>query len=218
MIIVKKMIKRFLVKKKFPSCMFYNNVYVDKYSSFGIQCVLFSDVSIINSVIGKRTYVQKNSTIHNTSIGSYCSIASDVNIGLAEHPTNMISTSPVFYDNTQPLEFFFCNDKQSNYKTVSRTTIESDVWIGHGALIKSGITIGVGSVIGAGAVVVKDVAPYSIVGGCPAKHIKWRFEEVIRLQMIRSKWWDLSDMEIEKLSDYYAMPELLIKEIFKDNI
>ena len=82
-----------------------------------------------------------------------------------------------------------------------KVSIGHDVWIGERAIIIDGLTIGTGAIIAAGAVVVKDVEPYSIVGGVPAKHIRFRFEEEVRTKLLNSKWWDKSE---EYLSEHYA--------------
>ncbi len=107
--------------------------------------------------IGEYTYGH-NVTIHHAKIGKYCSIGPDVKIGLDEHPLDKISTHPKFYD-----------------KIPQKTAIINDhVWIGTNCVILGGVTIGEHAVIAAGAVVTKDVAAYTIVGGVPAVFIKNR--------------------------------------------
>lgn len=212
---LKGRIKSFLLKRRFIDCVIYNGVTVDKQSFISNGCVLFQNVTIINSNVGDRSYIQKNSVISSTCIGKYCSIASNVTIGLANHPLNMVSTSPVFYDKSQPLPYFF-TDKIIFNENSPTTVIENDVWIGQGAMIKAGIHIGVGAVIGAGAVIVKDVAPYSVVGGCPAVHIKWRFEESIRIALINSKWWDLDDEQLALLAPLFIQPSKLLTALNQD--
>ena len=81
---------------------------------------------------------------------------------------------------------------------ILRTVIGNDVWIGKRAIIKAGVKIGDGAVVGAGAVVTKDVPPYAIVAGVPAKIIKYRFDEDTIAQLLKTKWWNLSDEELEK--------------------
>lgn len=199
------MVKSFLLRRKFPSSIFYKGVSVDNNSQVSQDCVFFENVSILDSVIGDRSYIQKNSCVSFANVGKFCSIASNVSIGLAEHPTNMVSTSPVFYDNSQPLPFFFASRKLF-HDTHPRTSIGSDVWIGQGALVKAGVTVGVGAVIAAGAVVVKDVEPYSIVGGCPSKHIKWRFDSSVREGLIKSQWWQYEDEKLSEIINLFGNP------------
>ncbi|MEX0333131.1 antibiotic acetyltransferase [Vibrio tubiashii] len=91
-----------------------------------------------------------------------------------------------------------------------KTILEHDVWIGDGAFIRSGVTIGTGAVVAAGSVVVKDVEPYSIVGGNPARHIKYRFSDEIVVGLLKSKWWMLSDTELSQLSQEFIDPQLFV--------
>tara|TARA_B100001059_G_C17836643_1_gene588594 strand:+ start:2672 stop:3325 length:654 start_codon:yes stop_codon:yes gene_type:complete len=212
---VKDRIKLVLLKRRFIDSVIYDGVIVDEKSYISKDCVLFKNVIVVNSNVGDRSYVQQNSVILSTSIGKYCSIAGNVTIGLASHPLNMVSTSPIFYDNTQPLPYFFTN-KVNYEENCPKTIIDSDVWIGQGAIIKAGIHIGVGAVIGAGAVVVKDVEPYSIVGGCPSVHLKWRFEETIRTALVNSKWWDLDDEQLTLLAPLFIDPSKLLTTLYQD--
>ncbi len=126
--------------------------------------------------IGEYTYGKPDVLAHDKNtrlkIGRFCSIARDVTIQLGgEHHTNWVTTYP-FGD------FFSQINRKENYaKSKGDVTIGNDVWIGHGAMILSGVTIGSGAVVAANAVVTKDVAPYAIVGGNPAKVIRYRFNE-----------------------------------------
>lgn len=203
---IKKTIKLFILKKKFPCSVLHANVEMDKLSHLSKDSVIFQNVSLVDSKVGLRSYIQKNSSIAYTDIGNYCSIAGDVRTGLANHPLHMVSASPVFYDDSQPLPKFFVSNK-SEESIIPRTSIGSDVWIGQSAIIKSGVNIGVGAVIAAGAVVVKDVQPYSIVGGCPAKHIKWRFGESVRNRLLQTEWWLLPDDVLARYSRHFSSPE-----------
>lgn len=208
----KKTIKYLLLLKKFPRAKLYYGVNVDKNSSVGVHAVLFCNVNLINSTIDNYSYVQDNSILANAHIGKFSSIAANVFIGLPEHPISMVSLNPVFYDNMQPLPFFFIKDKM--FESLSKiTTIKSDVWIGQNAMVKSGVTIGVGAVVGAGAVVTKDVEPYSVVGGVPAKHIKYRFEKDIRERLLASKWWDFDEPRLTMLAPYFQTPEIFLRKL-----
>jgi acetyltransferase-like isoleucine patch superfamily enzyme len=209
---IKTYIKYKLLKKKFKNSVIHFGAAVDDLSFLSQDTVLFRDTVIQKSTIGKRTYIQKNSVITCAVIGNYCSIASDVHIGLANHPTSMVSTSPVFYDNSQPLPFFFAQNKFSD-DLLPRTLIGSDVWIGQGVIIKSGLKIGNGAIIAAGAVVTSDVENYSVVGGVPAKHIKWRFSAEVRDALASSEWWSLDDDLLKRLSPFFKDPEILISKI-----
>lgn len=211
---LKKIVRKFSLKKRFSHSVIYDSVYVDNDSYLNRNSVLFNNVTVIRSNIGKSTYIQKNSVLNHCEIGAYCCIASDVQIGLASHPLGMVSTSPIFYDSSQPLPFFFSEEKY-DVDISPKSFIGSDVWVGQGALIKSGVTIGTGAVIAAGAVVTSDVAAYSIVGGVPAKHIKWRFDESIRIRLLKSQWWELGDDRLKALCLLFKEPDAFLMAIEK---
>lgn len=209
---LKNNIKYILLKKRFPASKIYVGAEIDENSRLGNDSVVFSNTIMVNSIMGNYSYIQKNSEIVNTKIGKFCSIANNVHIGLPNHPMHMISTSPVFYDNTQPLPFFFV-DKKLSKDDIKQTVICDDVWIGCGAIIKSEVNIGVGAIIGAGSVVTKDVEPYSVVAGVPTKHIKYRFDENIREKLIASKWWDLDDDKLLDLNNFFETPEIFLEKL-----
>ena len=124
-------------------------------------------------------------------IGKYVSIARDVTLGGGEHPLDILTTSPALYGH---------NPKYIDPKIYCKPVIiDNDVWIGARAIIKNGVHISTGAVIASGAVVTKDVPPYAIVGGVPAKVIKYRFDEETRKELLESKWWDYPYDKIKKL-------------------
>lgn len=194
------------LRNRFPDGVIHQGASVDSGSTLGRHVVLFRDVSVSNSQLGACTYAQLGSMINNAEIGPYCSIAGGVTIGLAMHPTSMVSTSPVFYDNTQPLPKFFAKNKLFE-DNMPRTVIGADVWIGQGVLIKAGVRIGVGAVIGAGAVVTKDVPPYMIAAGNPCRPIRLRFNEETCKKLLDSRWWELDERKLQELANYFQEPE-----------
>lgn len=136
------------------------------------------------------------------SIGRYCSIAHGVSIGAQAHSLSFLSTSTLFKFNRNTEAFFgeFLGDRNSTWeKEMEEKNLSSwkkplpiignDVWIGMNATILNGVTIGDGAVVAAGSVVVKDVEPYSIVGGNPARVIRKRFTDEIIERLLISKWW-----------------------------
>jgi len=145
--------------------------------------------------IGAWTYGKPNFRIwlktDKVVIGKYCSIAVNVTIfGGGEHNYRCVSTYP-FKQKIKP-QFEINNVSQSKGPTI----IGNDVWIGEGAIILSGVKIGNGAVIGAGAVVTKEVPDYAIVGGNPAKLIKYRFEESTITKLLSISWWDWDERKL----------------------
>jgi acetyltransferase-like isoleucine patch superfamily enzyme len=155
--------------------------------------------------LGEFSYLQDTIIASpETTIGKFCSIASGVSIGTSQHPTNYLSTHPFQYlpacelpTDRQYLENLkFDRVSFASYKPV---TVENDVWIGANAIIMDGLKISNGAVVAAGAVVTKDVPPYAIVGGVPAKVIKYRFSQEIIDELLELKWWDRPIETIVKL-------------------
>ena len=119
------------------------------------------------------------------SIGAYCSIADDVHIMLGgNHQTDWVSTYP-FYSFLPELAGI-----ERPLKTRGDVVIGNDVWLGSGCRIMSGVTIGDGAVVAAGSIVTESIAPYSIVAGIPARHLKFRFDEENRAALQKLRWWD----------------------------
>lgn len=143
--------------------------------------------------LGALTYVNVGAVLFtNVTIGRFCSIARNVQIGLARHPVQFLSSHPFQFS---PGLFSkvpgYSALQTSKWRFHQPTVIGNDVWIGANAMVISGVTIGTGAVIGAGAVVTRDVAPYEIVGGVPAKKIGQRFDELTVERLLRSEWWNL---------------------------
>lgn len=138
--------------------------------------------------VGRYTVINGPNTvihtkIHPVEIGSFCSIAKDVSIQEYDHDVSRIST---YYFRSN----IFQEDKIHEHISRGPIKIGNDVWIGTKAVILSGVTIGNGAVIGANAVVTRDVPAYAIVGGAPAKVIKYRFEDDVIEALQKLAWWD----------------------------
>ena len=165
---------------------------------------------ISNSKFGKYSFCGYNCNINNTIVGNYVSIANKVSIGGEAHPIDWVSTSPVFYFGKDSIKTKFSDFfRAPSLKTI----IGSDVWIGESVLVKQGVTIGNGSIIGMGSIVTKDVEPYSIVAGNPAKLIRFRFDKTIIVRLMSSQWWTLDDRIVKKISKHIQNPELFLNEI-----
>lgn len=161
---------------------------------------------VINSAIHDFSYVSYNCTINNCVIGKFCSIAKGVKIGLGKHPINFISTSPLFYSPNNPLKTVL--SKKLMFEDNKSIVIGNDVWIGANVIVLDGVTIGNGAIIGANSVVNKDVLPYSIVGGVPAKEIKKRFSDEIIEKIQNSEWWQMPFhfFKQDEVKDFFSKP------------
>lgn len=183
-------------------------------SSVGFDCNIGSHCNIFNSKLDDRVFLGNNIVLIRTDIGSFsytgnevrisgakigkfCSISSKVTIGLGKHPTHFVSTNPIFYSNNKSFDCFA--DDMYFVEDGEPTIIGNDVWIGYNTIIMNDIQIGDGAIIAAGAVVTNNVPAYSIVGGIPAKIIKYRFEKDIIEKLIQLKWWD-ADPEYLKIN------------------
>ncbi|MEH7012381.1 CatB-related O-acetyltransferase [Neobacillus niacini] len=203
-----KILKRFIKKfVKHSILYFYNRKHSTKIYSLSASIkakygskVLISDTTVVedNVKIGNYSYVNRGSYIENCTIGNFCSISSGVYISPFEHDYKLRTTHPIVRLNQAP-------------PSRPQVHIGNDVLISLNAVILEGVRIGNGAVIGAGAVVTKDVKPYEIVGGVPAKHIKYRFspEEIDYLEDL--KWWDWDIEKIKRNIDFLSNKTNTIK-------
>lgn len=183
-------------------------------SQIHLSSKIESGSNITNTKMDKHSFCGYNCEISNTEIGSFCSIANGVVIGGGMHPIKWVSTSPVFYEGRDSVKAKFSIHKR---KLVETTYIGHDVWIGQNVLIKQGVNIGTGAVIGMGSVVTKDILPYSIVAGVPAKEIKKRFDKNVIEDLMESKWWEMEDNVLSKFAEHFKDPKKFIR-IMKENI
>lgn len=152
---------------------------------------------ILGAEIESYSYVGSNSDIRKASIGKFVSISWNVTIGPPEHLMTSLSTHPFVYSNKWGI---LPNDSLISYDEYSSSCeIGHDVWIGANAIILRGVKIGTGAVIGAGAVVTRDVPPYAVVVGVPARILKYRFSQEVIDALLKSKWWNAPPEKISKL-------------------
>ena len=156
---------------------------------YGYANSIYDNAELSNVELGDYTYVGPRTKILNTKIGKFCSIGPDVIICPGKHPTDVfVSTHPAFYSVRGQTQDVF-SDKDY-FEESAPVTIGNDVWIGGRAVIFDGLKIGDGAIIAFGAIVTKDVPPYAIVGGVPAKVIKFRFDSEQIDFLTTIKWWD----------------------------
>ena len=144
-----------------------------------------------------------------TDIGKFCSIGPNFVCGYGIHPTNTVSTSPMFYSKHKQNGITLSKEKKIQERKPIR--IGNDVFIGVNVTVLDGVTIGDGAIIGAGAVVSKDIPPYAIAVGCPIRIIKYRFDEKTIEEFLKLKWWD-RDMEYIHLAEkHFLKPDEFLK-------
>lgn len=204
-------IKRYWLKLKYKGfsasvrTFAYPNCKFSSYNSISGDAILF------NTNLGNFSYVA-GGQISNTTIGSFTSIGPDVKIGgFGKHPTNRLSTHPVFYSLTPPNTITFA--RSNVFTEFLPVTIGNDVWIGAKVLILDGIKIGDGAVIGAGSIVTKDVQPYEIVAGVPARHIRFRFSPELIDKILKNPWWNRDTDFYKKNASFFCDEN--ISEIIK---
>jgi len=164
---------------------------------------------INNSKIGDFTYISQNAIINNTCIGKFCSIGPNFISGWGIHPTNGISTHPMFYSTLKQNGMSLSHeDKIEEIKPIS---IGNDVFIGMNVTSLDGVTIGDGAVIGAGALVSKDIPSYGIAAGNPIKVINYRFNDEIIDRLLTIKWWDFNEEKLNLIEKYFFDIEKFIK-------
>jgi len=139
--------------------------------------------------VGRYSYISGHAELNNVEIGSFCSIGSSLMNHLGNHPSRtFVSTSPVFYMPNAPVPSF--SEKETFPSYGGKVKIGNDVWIGQEVLLMDGVTIGNGAIVAARSVVSRDVPPYAIVGGVPARLIRYRFDEETIQQLESFQWWD----------------------------
>lgn len=182
-------------------------------STIDSKAKLKSTYHILDSSVGRYTYVGMNALINKTKIGAFCSIGNNFTSGLGIHPTNGISTSPMFYSTLKQNGITLSlNNKIEEFEDVY---IGNDVFVGENVTILSGVKVGNGAVIGAGAVVTKDVPAYAIVGGVPAQLIRYRFLQAQINAFERIQWWNFEDDQLKNVERMFYDVDEFIKEYDK---
>ena len=170
-------------------------------------------VSMSNVVIGNYSYISHDGYISETTIGKCCSIGPNLHCGWGVHPTDGISTAPMFYSTKCQNGFTLSTvDKIEERKSI---TIGNDVFIGANVTVLDGVTIGNGAVIGAGAVVSKDIPPYAIAVGCPIRIIRYRMKKEQIDAMQRIQWWNWDEEKLQEVEKMFFDVEGFIERYDK---
>ena len=163
-----------------------------------------------NVEVGDYSVLAYNARIANVKIGKFCSIGPNFCCGLGLHPTNGISSSAMFYS-TSKLNGMTLS-KDDKYEETKQSFIGNDVYIGANVFVLDGVKISDGAVVGAGAVVTKDIPPYAIALGIPAKVVKFRFDEETIKALLEKQWWNGTDVDLQQVEKYFWDVEKFLEE------
>lgn len=203
-------------------CSFGKLSVVEK-CEFAGKNLISSKCNISNTSFGYASYVGKSCELHDVSIGKYSCIGPFVKTITGMHPTKKFaSMHPAFYTVKNEVNLSYVDQVKFNEftyadnKTKKRVIIGNDVWIGADVRILDGVKIGDGAVVAAGAVVTKDVPPFSIVGGIPAKIIRYRFDKEETDFLEKISWWNREEAWIKKHAQYFHDIDLLKEHVLQE--
>lgn len=176
---------------------------------------IYHDGVIGNTKIGSYSYINNNSHIDFAEVGKFCSIGPFLICGYGSHPIDLLSTSPIFFSTEKQCGITFAD--QSYFDEREKIVIGNDVWMGARVFIRDGVKIGNGAVIGAGAVIVKDVPDYAVVGGTPAKIIRYRFDDNTIVALQKIQWWNWDEQKLRQMRKIFTTPEFIEQLLAMDN-
>jgi len=170
-------------------------------SQIGSWTELGPHTSLVESTFDDYSYTAGHASIIYTDVGKFCSIAAHVRINPGNHPMERVTQHHLTYRRVQYGFGAMDDEAFFEWRRAARCVIGHDVWIGHAATIMPGVQVGIGAVVGAGAVVTRDVAPYHIVVGVPARPFRMRFSAEIIEQLLRIAWWEWDRPTLEARFD-----------------
>jgi phosphonate metabolism protein (transferase hexapeptide repeat family) len=174
-------------------------------AGIGDRCEIGEDTILEYATLGDFSYLGERCSVADAAIGKYCAIAANVRIGAPNHPLDRptihrFTYCPEYYDLAASRDSGFFAARRA-----ARVVIGHDVWIGHGVIVLPGVTVGHGAVLAAGAVVARDVKPYEIVGGVPARRIRDRLPPDLAARLIAIAWWDWPfETIMQRLADFQS--------------
>lgn len=175
-------------------------------SALGDHVTLQRDACVTDAHVGRYSYVGRSACLNLVTIGSFSSIGPGSLAGLGEHPVDFGSTSPALYSTRRQCGATFA--PADAFPERRPIVIGHDVWLGARVFVRDGVTIGHGAIVAAGAVVTHDVAPYTIVGGTPAKLIRARFDDATAARLLALAWWSWPDARLQAAQPYLASRDL----------
>ncbi len=191
-----------------PDCELHN-------ARFGAYVEIGRGARLVNTRFEDYAYCDRFADLANTSVGKFANIAAMTRIGPTDHPFraaaqhHFLYRSSYYFDAPDDAEFFAA-------RAARRTVLGADCWIGHGAIVKPEVTVGIGAVVAAGAVVTKDIAPFMIVAGCPAAPLRARFAPDVAERLLAMAWWDWDHATLQaRLSAFRALSAEAFLERFE---
>ena len=177
---------------------------IDHRSHVSRKAKVYRGKKVYHSSLGDYSYLGGGSSLVYARVGKFCSIAGDVKIGMGTHTLHYLSTSPIFTEKHNGTGASWVDSVVDN--PFLPVVVGNDVWIGERAMVLGGVTVGDGAIIGAGAIVTKDVPPFSIVAGVPARVIRDRFPESVKEAVLETGWWDLPEEELKENIGLFQEP------------